>query len=69
MNNVVAIINALPWFAWIPIVAIVCGTIGGLMKTLIIHRERMAMIRNGIHPDAPDAKPYASAEVCSDWSR
>jgi hypothetical protein len=65
MNQVVSILEALPWYAWIPILAIVCGTLGGLVKTSIIHRERMAMIRQGMHPDAPTAKPqpYEEAEV------
>jgi hypothetical protein len=69
MANVVAILNALPWFAWIPIVAIVCGSVGGIVKTAIIHRERMAMIRHGMHPDAPAAKPYENVDVCGDWSK
>jgi hypothetical protein len=63
MTSVVSIIETMPWFAWIPIVAIICGTIGGLVKTSITHRERMAMIRQGIHPDAPNVKPYEQAEV------
>ena len=39
----------------IPIVAIVCvflvGGILGLTKLIFRHRERMAMIEQGIHPD------------------
>jgi uncharacterized membrane protein (DUF106 family) len=57
MTSAVPILATLPWFAWIAIVAIVSGTIGSVLKTLIIHRERMAMIRNGIHPDSVTAKP------------
>jgi hypothetical protein len=63
MTQVVSILDALPWYAWIPIVAIICGTIGGLVKTSIIHRERMAMIQQGMHPDAPTAKPQACEEA------
>ena len=65
MTGVVTIINALPWFAWIAIVAIVCGTIDGVVKRSIKHRERMAMIQHGIHPDAPTEKvqAYEDAEV------
>ncbi len=65
MTGVVTILNALPWFAWIPIVAIICGTIDVLFKQSIRHRERMAMIRFGIHPDAPTEKvrTYEDAEV------
>jgi ABC-type nitrate/sulfonate/bicarbonate transport system permease component len=64
MTSVVQILAALPWFAWIPIVAIVSGSVCGTFKMLIIHRERMAMIRNGIHPDSVTAKPtYEQSEV------
>ena len=37
---------------------IVGGTITTIFKMGIVHRERMAMIRMGINPDAPHAKPY-----------
>jgi hypothetical protein len=64
MTSVVSILGTLPWFAWIAIVAIVSGSICGTVKTLIIHRERMAMIRHGIHPDSAIAKPtYEQSEV------
>jgi hypothetical protein len=58
MTSAVPILATLPWFAWIAIVAIVSGSVCGTLKTLIIHRERMAMIRNGMHPDSVTAKPY-----------
>jgi hypothetical protein len=58
METAVPILATLPWFAWIAIVAIVSGSVCGTLKTLIIHRERMAMIRHGIHPDSVTAKPY-----------
>jgi hypothetical protein len=58
MQTLVTILNAIPWFAWIPIVAIICGTIGGVVKSITAHQERMAMIRMGIHPDAKSEKPY-----------
>jgi hypothetical protein len=49
----------IPWFAWIPIVAIVCGTIDSVLKQHNRHSERMAMIRMGLHPDAKHSeKPY-----------
>ncbi len=65
MTSVVTIMNALPWFAWIAIVAIISGTIDGVVKRSIKHRERMAMIQHGIHPDAPTEKAhtYVDAEV------
>jgi len=57
------IIETIPWFAWIPIVAIVCGTITGIVKMILTHNERVAMIRQGMHPDVHTAKPYEEAEV------
>jgi hypothetical protein len=59
MSSVVSIINAIPWFAWIAIVAIACGTIDGIFKRSIKHRERMAMIQRGMNPDAPNQKAHA----------
>jgi hypothetical protein len=58
MQTLVTILNVIPWFAWIPIVAIICGTIGGVVKSITTHQERMAMIRMGIHPDAKSEKTY-----------
>jgi hypothetical protein len=63
MTSMVTILDSLPWYAWIPIVAIVCATIGGVFKASVTHRERMAMIKQGMHPDTPNAKPYEQAEV------
>ena len=37
----------------IPIVAIVCVVVTSLAKKHYKHRERMAMIEQGIHPDYP----------------
>jgi hypothetical protein len=37
----------------IPIVAILVGGIITITKTMIRHRERMAMIERGMHPDSP----------------
>ena len=37
----------------IPIVAIIVMGVSGVVKRLIIHRERMAMIEQGLHPDFP----------------
>ena len=63
MNGVVSILTALPWFAWIPIVAIISGTVGTVTKMIITHNERMAMIRQGMNPDAVTAKPHEYSEV------
>ena len=45
----------LPWFAWIAIIGILSGAVSKVAKRLIVHRERMAMIQMGMHPDRPDA--------------
>jgi hypothetical protein len=45
--------GGMPWFAWVAIVGIVSGCVTGLVSTVIRHRERMAMIQLGIHPDTP----------------
>jgi hypothetical protein len=58
MQTLVTILNTIPWFAWIPIVAIICGSINGVVCNITKHKERMAMIRMGMHPDAKVEKPY-----------
>jgi len=47
----------------IPIVAIALGMGGAILRAYFRHRERMAMIEMGIHPDFPplsDAEEQAS---------
>ena len=39
----------------VPVVALVGGTVTSLVKKHYRHRERMAMIAQGIHPDYPPA--------------
>ncbi|QEH38381.1 hypothetical protein OJF2_69820 [Aquisphaera giovannonii] len=41
----------IPWFAWIAIVAIICGSISGIIAQCQRHFERMEMIRQGMDPD------------------
>ena len=36
-----------------PIIAIIMGVGFAITKAITHHRERMAMIERGIHPDAP----------------
>ncbi len=48
-------LSSMPWFAWVAIVAIVMGGLNGLLSSIHRHRERMAMIRQGMHPDAQKA--------------
>jgi hypothetical protein len=65
-NGFAQFLIGIPWFAWIAIVAIVCESTAKIVKNSQRHFERMALIRMGLHPDAP-ADPYAkgvaSAEV------
>jgi hypothetical protein len=44
-----------------PIVAIVCGSISGIIKMKHQHAERMEMIRLGMHPDG--GKPAQVSEI------
>ena len=46
-------IATLPWFAWIALAAILGGVLNAALKAWMIHRERMAMIERGFHPDEP----------------
>ena len=47
-------------WVFIPLVAILCGSIISLVKRGHRHRERMAMIAAGMHPDfPPDEDPEA----------
>jgi hypothetical protein len=64
------LVYSIPWFAWIPIIAIVGGIGAGTLTKLVEmshrHTERMAMIRMGMHPDAAivaDSKPAVEREV------
>lgn len=45
--------GSIPWYAWIAIIAIVGGLISGLTKMVIAHREKMALIAQGMNPDPP----------------
>jgi hypothetical protein len=64
MQGLTTILSTIPWFGWIPIVAIICGTIGGIVSSVHRHNERMALIRMGMHPDAKTEKPnYEEQEV------
>lgn len=54
-------IESIPWFAWIPIVAIVCGCITGVVRMNHCHTERIEMIRQGMHPDGH--KPVGPPEL------
>ncbi len=51
-SDLAQILGALPWFAWVAIVAIVFGCLSGIIQGARTHRERLEMIRQGMHPDA-----------------
>ena len=55
-NSIVELLQSMPWFGWVGIVAIVSGSVGGVFKMSYAHRERMEMIRQGMHPDAAFAE-------------
>jgi hypothetical protein len=56
MPEVLSFLNAMPWFAWVGIVAIVCGCVTNVIAMSHKHTERMAMIQAG-------RDPYAKAAV------
>lgn len=58
MGQVVSILAPIPWFAWIAIIAIVCGAVTKVVAMSHRHRERMMMIQAGMHPDE---SPHAQA--------
>lgn len=43
--------HSIPWFAWIPIVAILAWAITSVARTITRHLERMEKIRHGVDPD------------------
>jgi hypothetical protein len=45
---------SLPWFAWIAIIGIVCGCVSSTSYAWFKHRERMALIAQGINPDSDE---------------
>ncbi len=54
------ILARLPWVAWVPIVAIICGSLVCVVMFVVnaIHRhaERMEMIKQGLDPSKIDDK-------------
>ena len=52
LGDVMSILLSIPWYAWIPIVAIVGGIIVQVVKLWHRHAERMAMIEAGMNPDS-----------------
>ena len=50
MDGFLSWMQSIPWFGWIAIVAILCGTIPSIMVAYYRHEERMEMIRKGVDP-------------------
>lgn len=44
-------LSGIPWWSWIPIIAIVMGGIQQIVKMGYKHQERLAMIRQGMDPN------------------
>ncbi len=45
------ILDSIPWYGWVAIVAIVFGSIQAMVKMNLRHKERMAMIQRGLDPN------------------
>ena len=50
-HDVLQFLTSIPWFAWIAIVAIVCGAFTQVVNRHYEYEERMEKIRQGINPD------------------
>ncbi len=54
------ILARMPWVAWVPICAIICGSVVCMVvfivKAIHRHEERMEMIKQGLHPSKIDDK-------------
>jgi hypothetical protein len=53
MEGFLAVLTALPWFAWIAIVVIAGGSIRQAQKARHEHLERMELIAQGFDPRLP----------------
>ena len=49
-GNAWTFLSTIPWWAWIPILAVVGGTVRSIFAINHKHKERMEMIRNGMDP-------------------
>jgi hypothetical protein len=54
-------LGGMPWFGWIAIVAIVSGCVTGTISSVLSHRQKMEMIRQGMHPDTPPPAPDSAS--------
>lgn len=46
-----ALVDMLPWYAWVAMVAIICSSWSSMAKASHRHQERMALIRQGKDPE------------------
>ncbi len=55
METLEDVLEGIPWYAWIAIIAIIGGTVSSLVRVILRHQERMERIRRGMDPDSkPD---------------
>ncbi len=47
-------LRAIPWYAWVAIVAILAGAFQSTVKAIHRHEEKMAMIKQGMDPSKHD---------------
>ena len=45
-----SILNSIPWYGWVAIVAILSGSLTAIVRASYQHQQRMAMIRQGMDP-------------------
>jgi hypothetical protein len=55
MVEATTVLSTMPWFAWVAIVAVICGSVTKMIAMSHAHIERMAMIQAGINPHAKGA--------------
>ncbi len=44
-------LSTIPWFGWVAVTAIVCGSLSSIFQQYFRHAERIEMIRQGMNPD------------------
>jgi hypothetical protein len=55
MHEFWILLQSIPWFAWIAIVAIISSGAVQIVTASHRHAERIELIRQGIHPDGGKA--------------
>lgn len=63
-NGLAEFLMGIPWFAWVAIVAIVCGTVSQTIAQCQRHFERLEMIRQGMDQDSRKRKKLDRWEEC-----